>query len=125
MRDRSSELESKISSRENKMSMAFDIDDAKGMAGWLLAKEHKGPGDTIEAAAGRIEVRDGVPASLLLRLRNRQVNDMLLSNFAALAKAYVSFKTRVEKAYEHERALAVDTKIARLADFVAGAKMET
>lgn len=123
MGDKDQVSESVISSKgSKKMSMAFTIDDAKGMAGFLLAKEHRGPGDTIEAAASRIEVMRGVPASLLLRLRHREVNDMLLSNFAALAHAYMAVKTRVEEAYEHERSLAVDTKIVRLADFVAGEK---
>ena len=125
MRDKSSEVKSTVSDRESKtMSMAFNIEDAKGMAGFLLAREHRGPGDTIEAAAHRVETQRGVPASLLLRLRNREVNDMLLSNFSVLAAAYVAVKTRVERAYEHERSLAIDTKILRLADFVAGKKNE-
>ena len=120
MGDKSTDAENRISDRDNKMSMAFTVDDAKGMAGFLLAKEFRGPGDTIEAAAGRVETKQGVPASILLRLRNRDVNDMYLSSFSVLASAYIKAKTRIERAYEHERSLAVDTKILRFADFVAG-----
>jgi hypothetical protein len=124
MRDKSHVSNDTILDMETKMSMAFTIEDAKGMAGYLLAKEHRGPGDTIEAAASRNEVKHGVPANLLLRLRHREINDMLLSNFAVLANAYMAVKTKVDRAYEHEKSLAVDTKIRRMAAFVAGEKDE-
>lgn len=125
MRDKTDVSENKISDRDSKaMSMAFNIDEAKGMARFLLKHEHQGPGDTIEAAAQRNQTKYGVPASILLRLWGREVNDMLLSNFAALAAAYVAVGDRVEKAYEHEKYLANNSKITRLADLVAGAKDE-
>jgi hypothetical protein len=121
MDDKFYDAENRISDRKDRtMSMAFTVDDAKGMGGFLLSHEFRGPGDTIEAAAGRVETKHGVPATLLLRLRNREVRDMYLSSFSALATAYVKVKARIERAYEHERSLAVDTKITRLADFVAG-----
>lgn len=111
--------------RENKsMSMSFSVDDAKDMGRFLLKKEHRGPGDTIEGAAYRLQRKHGVPAPLLLRLWNRDVNDMLLSNFALVAKAYISIQTKIDRAYEHEKSLAVDTKISRLAAAVAGEKAE-
>lgn len=123
MGDKSTDAQNKISDRENTaMSMAFTVDDAKVMGSFLLSKEFRGPGDTIEAAAGRIETNQGVPATLLLRLRNRDVNDMYLSSFSVLAAAYVRAKTRIDKAYEHERSLAVHSKITRLADFVSGSQ---
>ena len=123
MSDKFHDAQNKNSDRDNKsMSMSFTTSDAKDMGRFILKKEYRGPGDTIESAAYRVQTKLGVPATLLLRLWNRDVNDMLLSNFAAVANAYVAVKARVDRGYEHERSLAVDTKILRLADFVAGKK---
>lgn len=113
--------------KETKMSDAY-IMTAKGMAETLLAWEHRGPGDTIEAAAHRLQTRLRVPASTLLRLRNRKVKDMLMSSFFPLAAAYAKYQTACQKmdsAYEEERARAIDPQILRLADFISGTKTET
>lgn len=114
-------MRDKNRARENKMSVAH-INDAKEMASFLLAREHRGPGDTIEAAAHRIQTKFGVPTSVLMRLRHRGVNDMLLSNFMMLANAYRVACERLDNAYEGEKRHAVNPKILRLADFVAGQK---
>lgn len=106
---------------DKKMSTAY-ISTAKGMADFLLAKEHRGPGDTIEAAAYRVQTKFGVPVTVLMRLRHREVKDMLMSNFMALASAYQSAAAKIDGAYEHEKSMAVDAQIVRLADFVAGEK---
>lgn len=125
MSDKIHDAQDKRSDRENKnMSMAFDITDAKGMANFLLSKEHRGPGDTIEAAAHRVQTKFGVPSTVLMRLRHREVKDMLMSNFVALAGAYRAAAQKIERAYEHEREVAIDPKILRLADFVAGKKTQ-
>lgn len=105
------------------MSVEY-ISTAKGMADFLLTREHRGPGDTIEAAAYRLQRKFGVPVTVLMRLRHREVKDMLMSNFMALAGAYQAASEKIEKAYEHEREVAIDPKILRLADFVAGKKVE-
>lgn len=112
MRDRFAET-------ENTMSVAY-ITEAKTMARFLLRREHRGPGDTIEAASHRLQTKFKVPASIIMRLWNRPVKDMLLSNFMALATAYSKANDRVEKAYEHEKALAVNPTILRLAAALAG-----
>ena len=90
------------------------------MARFLLKREHRGPGDTIEAASHRLQTKFKVPASIIMRLWNRPVKDMLLSNFMSLATAYIKASARVEKAYEHEKALAVNPTILRLAAALAG-----
>lgn len=124
MSDKTCDAQDKNSDRENrKMSMAY-VDDAKGMAGFLLAREHRGPGDTIEAASYRVQTKYGVPATFLLRLRHREVKDILMSNFMTLALAYKSASEKIEKAYEREREVAVDPKILRFADFISGKKDE-
>ena len=112
MRDRFNET-------ENTMSVAY-ITEAKTMARFLLKREHRGPGDTIEAASHRLQTKFKVPASIIMRLWNRPVKDMLLSNFMSLATAYIKANPRVEKAYEHEKALAVNPTILRLAAALAG-----
>lgn len=116
-------MRDKSSVRESKMSVAY-VNEAKGMATFLLRKEFRGPGDTIEAAATRTETKYRVPASFLLRLRNRAVKDMLVSNFMALATAYLKATEAVDRAYEHEKSLAVNPAILRLAALVAGEKTE-
>lgn len=117
-------MRDKNQSREDKKMSAEYISTAKGMADFLLTREHRGPGDTIEAAAYRLQTRFGVPVTVLMRLRHREVKDMLMSNFMALADAYQKVSQRIENAYEHEREVAIDPKILRLADFVAGKKTE-
>ena len=112
MRDRTTETGST-------MSVAY-INEAKTMARFLLRREHRGPGDTIEAASHRLETKFKVPASIIMRLWNRPVKDMLMSNFMALTEAYIKASTRIEKAYEHEKSMAVHPAILRLATLVAG-----
>ena len=116
----------KSQSRDGKMSDAY-INTAKGMAEFLLSREHRGPGDTIEAAAHRLQTRFGVPVATLMRLRHREVKDMLMSSFFPLAAAYAAYQgacTKMDEAYEAKRANQVDPKILRLADFVAGRKAQ-
>ena len=96
------------------------IADAKQMAGWLLAREHRGPGDTIDAAAYRLQTKYGVPSALLMRLRHREVKDMLLSNFVALANAYREATRRAERAYQHEREISSHPTLVRYTDALAG-----
>ncbi|QIG76682.1 hypothetical protein EVC28_058 [Rhizobium phage RHph_I1_23] len=117
-------MRDKNQSREDKKMSAEYISTAKGMADFLLTREHRGPGDTIEAAAYRLQTRFGVPVTVLMRLRHREVKDMLMSNFMALADAYQKVSQKIDNAYEHEREVAIDPKILRLADFVAGKKTE-
>ena len=38
--------------------------EAKRMTGFLLSREHRGPGDTIEAAAYRLQSRYGIPVAV-------------------------------------------------------------
>lgn len=107
------------------------VAEAKRMNRELLSAEYKGPGDTIEAAAYRLQTKRGVPVATTLRLWNREVTDMLVSSFAPVLNAYLAFKdradtaaTKMEKTYEKERNRTVDTRLRRLADAVAGFKEE-
>lgn len=107
------------------------VGELKHMNGFLLAREHKGPGDTIEAAAYRLQTRYGIPVATTLRLRNRDVRDMFVSSALPIVNAYLAVTRkieaaadRMERSYEEKRTLAADTGLARLADRIAGRKEE-
>ena len=116
-------MRDKTNGEETKMNASY-INTAKGMAHFLLTREHRGPGDTIDAAAHRLQRKLGVPSALLMRLRHREVKDMLMSNFLALASAYQTVSDKMERAYEHEKNIAVDPRVLRLAHLVAGAETD-
>ncbi|PHP66714.1 hypothetical protein CSC94_12630 [Zhengella mangrovi] len=104
------------------MSVAV-IKQAKCMAEFILQREHRGPGDTIDAAMHRVERAHGIPATWLHRLRYREIKDMPASTYVALTKAYEAACARAERAYELERAKhETDTAVVRMADLVAGKK---
>lgn len=101
--------------------------EAKRMNGFLLSREHRGPGDTIEAAAFRLQTRYGIPVATTMRLRNREVKDMFVSSFMPILNAYLAATRKIEaaadkmeNAYAQERNLAVDPRLVRLADAVRG-----
>lgn len=107
------------------------IAEAKRMSGFLLAKEYRGLGDTIEAAAGRLERKYGVPVATTLRLRSREVKDMFVSSFFPIVNAYLAATQkfeeaadRMEQTYEEKRAVAANPSLVRLSDIVAGRKEE-
>lgn len=93
------------------------------MANDLLNSEFKGAGDTIEAAAYRVQTKWHTPASILLRLRHRaaQMRDMKVSNWFAVFEAYQRACQKAERKYETARTTnEIDPALARLADLVAG-----
>ena len=90
------------------------IDDARNRAVFMLNKKFRGVGDTIERAAYDCETSWGVPASILLRLRGREVNDMLLSNWvavmvAAAAAGYKAACEQSESVADQQEKIAKDT----------------
>jgi len=107
------------------MSVEY-VNESKRMADFILHKVHRGPGDTVEAAMHRAERLYGVPANWLHRLRYREIKDMPMSAFAALAHAYRAASHAADAAYEAERKLADarGSKVVWLADLVAGKEDE-
>ncbi len=118
-------MSGKASERFVKMSVEY-VSESKRMADFILAKVHRGPGDTVDAAMHRAERLYGVPAAWLHRLRYREIKDMPMSAFGALANAYRAACEATETAYEAERKLADarGSKLLGLADAVAGKKAE-
>lgn len=109
----------------DKMSVEY-VNEAKGMADYILTRVHRGPGDTVGAAIHRAERLYGAPAKWLHRLRYRDIKDMPVSAFAAIAHAYRAANDAADRAYEAERKIADErgSKVLWLADLVAGQKDE-
>lgn len=121
-------MRDKSSDRDDKMFVAR-IDDpvwlgqeAKRMGTKLLEHEKKSLGDTVEAAAYRLQVKHGVPASVILQCWNREPREMKVSRWMAVFAAYWSvFEAAGTTAYEEERKHHDgNSPLVRLADFVAG-----
>lgn len=108
-----------------KMSVEY-ISEGKRMADFILAKTHRGPGDTVDAAMHRAEKLYGVPATWLHRLRYREIKDMPVSAFFAIVNAYHAAAEAGERAYavEKELADARNSKMAGLARALAGPQDE-
>ncbi|MBZ3691012.1 hypothetical protein [Phyllobacterium calauticae] len=108
---------------DDKMNDVY-VKEARVMGEFLLRREYRGIGDTIEAAAHRVQTKFGAPASILLRLRHRrEMKDMMLSSFAAIAEAYQKASSKTDQIYENERSIhAPNSKAVWLADLVSGTK---
>lgn len=108
---------------DDKMTDVY-VKEARTMGEYLLRREYRGMGDTIEAAAHRVQTKLGAPASILLRLRHRrEMKDMMLSSFAAIAEAYQKVSDKSDQIYENERSIhAPNSKAVWLADLVSGSK---
>ena len=103
-------------------SPAFVGASARSMSRALLEHEFRGPGDTLESAAHRLETKFGVESSVILQGWRRDIPDMMASRWIALLGAYyASGLAKIETAYSSERALHADASaLVRLADLVAG-----
>lgn len=98
-------------------------EEAKRMARELILDEHRGAGDTIEAAAYRIETERGCPAEIILQGWNRPAREWKVSRWMTLFFThYETFAGQAKAAYEEKRNEAVGCHPALLclADLVAG-----
>lgn len=113
------------------MDATLLIDETRRMSREMLMAEFRGAGDTIEAAAFRLQTKFGVPVATTMRLWNREINDMLVSSLAPVLNAYLAWSGKMERAadkmearYEEKRTAAANSVLVRFADFVAGRKKE-
>lgn len=99
---------------------------AKRMAEDLLRKEDRGPGDTIDAAAYRLQTLYGVDADIVLQGWRREIKDMKASRWLSLFIAYCKAGlAKGDEFYGKERTLHDENSpLVRLADLVAGWKEE-
>lgn len=121
-------MRNKIHVTDNKMQVTR-IDDphwlgeeAKRMSSELLRKEHRGPGDTIEAAANRLQTKHRVEASILIQGWQRPAREMKVSRWMSVFKAYwAEFGAQQAASYEEKRnGTSAHPALVGLADFIAG-----
>lgn len=96
---------------------------AKTMAEDLLRDEHRGPGDTIQAAASRLQVAEGLDENILMQCWNRPPREMLVSRWMTLFFVHHRRCAQdMDNAYERKRAQLVEDHPVwvGLADLVAG-----
>lgn len=97
--------------------------EAKRMSIELLEKEKRSLGDTIEAAAYRLQLRHKVEvAPIILQCWNRPAREMLTSRWMTVFYVHwQEIEGKAESAYEHKRKeTTAHPAFVRLADFVAG-----
>jgi hypothetical protein len=87
--------------REANMSDVY-IDEAKGWADFLVRREFRGPGDTLDAAMARCERKHHIARSVLWGLRYRPPKDMMVSLYMRLRSAYEAELTRLDQRIEEE-----------------------
>lgn len=126
-------MRDKKSDRDHKMSVT-SVDDpvwlgkeAKRMSTELLQKYHRGPGDTIEAAAARLQSKRRVPANVILQCWNRPAREMKVSRWMSVFRAHwEEFGVKADLAYEEKRkSTDAHPALVRLADLVAGREVQT
>lgn len=95
---------------------------AKEMSAELLRAEFRGPGDTIEAAAYRIQRKWGVDAKIVQQCWNRPPREMRVSRWMSLFKAYWNaFGAHAEAEFVGKRNdTTAHPVLVGLADFIAG-----
>ena len=111
----------------NEMSVTDTaITEARSWSEHLLNRAFRGPGDTIERAAHEVEQTYGVPATIIQRLRHREVRDMLLSNWLALKSAYDAACEATERRADHQRFIAekMGTNAANSRAFAAASLLD-
>src|SRR5690606_38148435 len=78
------------------------VGEAKGWANRIIAANHRGPGDTVDAALHRAAVKHGLDPKLLWRLRYRTPKHMLVSSWKRIQQAYESECDRQKAKLRHE-----------------------
>lgn len=106
---------------------AEGVSEAKEWENHLIAKHHRGPGDTTDAAIHRAAVKHGLDPKLLWRLRYRTPKSMLIGAWKRVKSAYETECDRQEAKLRHEleitkalpRSPAGDRLIAQTEAFLA------
>lgn len=93
------------------------VDEAAQWADWLVRREHRGPGDTVEAARLRAAQKHRVPERLLWALRYRKPKRIWADLYKKLELAVSAEIQSQEAKLAHELAItkALPATAARLA----------
>lgn len=78
------------------------VDQAKWWTNGLIRSNHRGPGDTVDAALHRAAVKHGLDPKILWRLRYRTPKDLLASVYLRIKSAYEAECERQEARLRHE-----------------------
>jgi hypothetical protein len=78
------------------------VQDAQGWADFLIKREFKGPGDTLDAAMARCERKYRVSRSVLWGLRYRPPKDLLVSVYMRLRGAYEAELAKLDRRLAEE-----------------------
>lgn len=92
--------EARYMTRETAEYSRDAIEASRQMAEAILNKEHRGIGDTIDAAMFRVQQKHGVPSSLLHRLRYRDGKDIRAGEYLHIKAVYEQM-TALKKESEH------------------------
>jgi hypothetical protein len=100
------------------------VDEAAQWADWLVRREHRGPGDTVEAARHRAARKHRVPERLLWTLRYRKPKRIWADLYKKLEQAVAaeihSQEARIAHDLEtHKAALAATASGRALLDEAA------
>ena len=97
---------SKTSFRQEQSVSETYVHEAQRWASALLEREHRGPGDTLDAAMWRAEQKWGIDHSTFWSLRYRPPREMFVSVYMRLRQAYEMECVRQEARLQHELMLA-------------------
>lgn len=78
------------------------VDEAVTWADWLVRREHRGPGDTVEAARQRAAQKYKVPERLLWALRYRKPKRIWADLHRKLELAVAAEISRQERGLAHD-----------------------
>lgn len=78
------------------------VAQAQGWADFLVRKEFRGPGDTVDAAMARCERKHRISRSVLWGLRYRPPKDMMVSLYMRLRSAYEDELGKLDQRIEEE-----------------------
>jgi hypothetical protein len=97
---------SKTSLRQEQSVSETYVHEAQRWASALLEREHRGPGDTLDAAMWRAEQKWGIDHSTFWSLRYRPPREIFTSVYMRLRQAYEMECVRQEARLQHELMLA-------------------
>ena len=99
------------------MSDMSIVDEAAGWADFLVRREHRGPGDTVEAARQRAARKHRLPEQLLWALRYRKPKRIWADLYVKLELAAAAECERQEEKLRHE--LEITKRLPPTADRLA------
>jgi hypothetical protein len=102
---------------QKQMTDVTAVDRAETWVDWLVRREHRGPGDTIDAARLRAARKHRLPERILWALRYRKPKQICADLYLSIESAVAAEVKRQEARLEQE--LAITKALAPTADRLA------